>query len=180
MVWCQAPPEKCKKYDDNVFEFVGVTTQSAISVNDIVQTTTTSAISIYHEDVNTPGKLRFIIVSKGESNAINDNQAILKLKFKAKNSSGYGQIRISNGLIADGYGNEFYTLCGGKTFRLLNCDVNGDGRVSLGDLAITGRLYNNSYYYWQNSRADVNRDGRVDDMDLREIVRSISGTTQKR
>jgi len=55
-------------------------------------------------------------------------------------------------------------------------DVNGDNKISIGDLAITADAYGRSEAdpNWERyKRADVNRDGRVDIEDLALIARAI-------
>lgn len=164
-------------YNQYMFQYIGAathsTTDSAVGIKNQRQSTTTSAISIYYADESTSGKLRFILASNGSKNVVNGNQEVLKLKFKAKNIGGMGRISVSNGLVANGQGREFKTLCGGTNFRSIDCDVNNDGRISLGDLAITARLYEDKYYYWYNPKTDVDMNGKVDEIDLKDIVRTI-------
>lgn len=165
------------EYDRNLFEYIGASTQtttsSSITMNNEYEITTSSAISIYYENTHNPGRAQFIVVSKGKENGINNSKKILKLTFRANNTNGQGIIKVIRGRAADGQGNEFNTLCGCKTYKLVNCDVNSNGKISLGDLAIAGRLYNTNRYYWNYYKPDINGNGFVDELDLKEIVKQI-------
>lgn len=148
-------------YDTNLFEFISV--ESAES----------NKIDIFHSKTDLIGQLRFITVSKGESNVINDSKQLVRMTFKAKNISGSGDIKITSGLIADGYGNEITPLISGKTFQINEVgggDVNNDGKYTLADLGIAGRLLNTTQILWDSFKPDADLSGNVEELDLNIIV----------
>ena len=151
-------------YDTNLFEFI-----SAEPVD-------SSALKIYHQETSTLGQGRYIVASKGVENGIDGNAQILKLTFKAKNINGQGDIGIASGLVADGDGNETIPSCLSKVFtviRYVNGDVNKDGKFTLGDLAIAGRLFESTSDTWGDYEPDVDENGSVEDIDLATIVQLI-------
>ena len=147
-------------YDSAVFEYIG---------GDV---TTSSALKIYNNPAPQNGVVRYIVASRGQANGLNGNAQILKLKFRAKNAYAIGTIQITKGEIADGYGNEFNVMGGMKTFTVTprNADVNNDGKYTLGDLAIAGRLFSTTPEQWGYYRPDVDFNLAVDDVDLSCIV----------
>ena len=151
-------------YDANLFELV-----SAVPVD-------VNALKIYHEETATLGQARYIAASKGAENGLNGDSQILKLTFKAKNVDGTGDIAVASGLVANGDGTEITLACAGKTFTVTMQnlgDVNKDGKFSLGDLAIAGRLFASTSDTWGTYEPDIDANGNVEDVDLTTIVQSI-------
>ncbi len=151
-------------YDESLFEFL-----DAEIVN-------SEGLKIYYNDTSVLGKLRFIVSSISAQYGLNDTSNILKITFKAKNIDGSGDILIESGLVADGNGVEIVPICSGKTFtvnRRNYGDVNNDGKFSLGDLAIAGRLMATLSDQWGSFEPDVDYNGSVEDLDLTTIVQSI-------
>ncbi len=135
-----------------------------------------TALGIFHSDTNTSGQAKYILASKGMDNGLNGNVQLLKLTFKAKNVNGTGDISVSSGLLAEGFGNEITPACLGRTFTVIKspCDVNKDGRFSLADLAIAGRLFNAQSSLWGIYEPDTDSSGVVEDIiDLPNIVQAI-------
>ena len=155
-------------YNKDLFEYVGY--------EDI------DGLKVYKEIKNLEtGDLRFIIASQGETNGINADKTLVKLKFKTK-GSGKGKVDVIATRIADNVGAEKDLLaenCGEKEFEVFT-DVNNTGDFTLGDLAIDG------YYYGKNVsdtdktkyNADVVVNEKIDDEDLTEITSQIIGNSK--
>ncbi|MNW08650.1 Dockerin type I repeat protein [compost metagenome] len=58
--------------------------------------------------------------------------------------------------------------------KKINADVTGDGKISIGDLAIVAAAYDKQQGQagW-NEKADVNKDGKVDIVDLAIAAKAI-------
>lgn len=151
------------QYDSNLFQYI-----SAEIVNP-------AGMEIYHKSDSTVGTARYIVASKGEAYGLDGDTQILKLRFKAKNVAGQGEIKVTTGQVADGNGNEFTAVCTGNMFtvNVLDPDVNGDGKYSLGDLAIAGRLFDTQQTAWGTFKPDVDLNNSVDTVDLSSIVSAI-------
>lgn len=155
-------------YDPRVFEFV-----SAKSVKEGVQLL---------ETANDPaGKLRLIIASGGEEHAVIGEAQIVELVFKAISgqSSGASVIVVTEALLGDGQGNEIEA--GGSSLNVqvkagIPGDLNQDGRLSIGDLAIAAAYYGitDSSPEWTRAQAaDMNGDGQIDIADLAAIAAKL-------
>ncbi|WP_326514174.1 Ig-like domain-containing protein [Clostridium intestinale] len=150
-------------YDKDLFEYVGY--------EDI------EGLKVFKEIKDTDnGKLRFIVASLGEENGINEDKAVVKLKFKTK-ASGKGKIDVLKTRISDNEALEKDILeenCGEKEFEIF-ADVNRTGDFTLIDLGI------DAYYYGKNVAdtdktkydADVISNGVIDDADLAEIAEQM-------
>lgn len=157
-------------YDADRFEFI-----SAASVVD--------GIGIL-ETVQEDGKIRLIVANQGADPVITGDMKVLELTFKAKTVTQQetGSIAVSEAIVADDQGVE--TSVAGVTIAIdieatepgISGDINGDGTVSIGDLAIVAAKYGktSSDPDWaQHKHADINKDGKIDIMDLAEIARQI-------
>ncbi|HHW47699.1 MAG TPA: hypothetical protein GXX14_03665 [Clostridiaceae bacterium] len=144
-------------YDPDVFEFTGIENVK-------------EGLKVYL-DSDTAGTVRILVVSLGEENGIIEDTRLLELLFTAKDVQlTESAILVKEAVLADGngYEREAGTSSIDKVVVVsINEDVNGDGRISIEDLAIIG------YYYGvevvQNpgaAAADVNRDGVVGLEDL--------------
>ncbi len=149
-------------YDTTLFELVS---------SDVGST----GLAFYHKDEATAGQLRYIIASQGRDYGINEDTAIVKLTFKAKNVAGTGTIGISSGLVADSVGNEYTPELNGTdiTVELNSADVNNDGKFSLGDLSIAAYDYLQVAANVSDPDSDVDKDTNVNDIDLNLIVEAI-------
>ncbi|WP_286904455.1 Ig-like domain-containing protein [Clostridium sp. UBA1652] len=150
-------------YDKDVFEYIGYEDVEGLKVFKEIKDTDN-------------GKLRFIVASLGEENGINEDKAVVKLKFKTK-ASGKGKIDVLKTRISDNEALEKDILeenCGEKEFEIF-ADVNRTGDFTLIDLGI------DAYYYGKNVDdtdktkydADVISNGVIDDADLAEIAEQM-------
>ena len=159
-------------YDENRFEYV-----SAASTLDNVK--------IVESNTQTPGKIRLIVASTGTEHAIKTEGTFIDLQFRAKQSDQTvsGKITTPGATVSDANGLEKQTLPAEITIQILPKvapgipeDVNGDGKVSIGDLSLAAVHYgsNESSPNWNAiKRADVNGDGKIDIEDLAKIAGKI-------
>ncbi len=151
-------------YDATLFEYIG--------------TEAIQGLKIYKEENQEIGTLRFIIASKGREYALNGQNALLKLKFKAK-KLGKGIISVVKGRIADNGTVEMDVAtenCGNKSITVLGTkDVNRSGEFTLLDLAIDAWYFGYNAADTDTSKfdADVITDGVIDDADLSAIVEQM-------
>lgn len=161
-------------YDPELVEF-----KSAASMRDGVQLLETAN--------STPGKLRFLIVSEGADNAVTGNMQLLSLDFRAKTVTvdTESTIQIEKVTVADDEGKESETATSKHKIMItaeepepgISGDINNDGKVSIGDLAIVAANYGkdaSSPDWAQAKRADVNKDGVIDLEDLALVARKIT------
>ncbi|HHW01078.1 MAG TPA: DUF4982 domain-containing protein [Clostridiaceae bacterium] len=155
------------KYDTDLFEFISGSEASE----------KTNLFELREKD----GSIQIVLSSE---EAITSNEILANLKFKAKDvdESTSGSIQIEKALLgtapsglvisADG---DTLTVNVNKEPRIPG-DVNGDGVINVGDLAVT------AYYYaveegdpnWNAAKAaDTNNDGVIDLKDLIFIARKI-------
>ncbi|NOV00567.1 discoidin domain-containing protein, partial [Paenibacillus planticolens] len=143
-------------------------------------------LSIVGEQEMAPGRLRFIIASMGGEHAIGgDRPDLLKLTFEAKNvlDDTAALIEVAKAIVGDTLGDEFaagpasHSIAVKKLIKPgVEGDVNGDGRVSIGDLALVAAHYGKTKESpdWETIKAaDVNGDGVIDLEDLVRIARFI-------
>ncbi|WP_169082321.1 glycosyl hydrolase family 95 catalytic domain-containing protein [Paenibacillus sp. PL91] len=158
-------------YDAERFEFV-----SAAAVKDGVQLLETQHSS--------PGTIRLILASAGPGNAVTGDAKVLDLSFKAKEVSvaTKGNVAITAAELGDALGSE--TSVGLAALEIAitpevkgnSEDVNGDGKVSIGDLGIIAKHYgktSTSPDWEQVKHADINGDGSIDLMDLTSVARKM-------
>lgn len=160
------------EYNSAVMEFV-----SARALLEGVQLLETKTIE--------PGKVRFILASAGQEHAVSGQAELLELSFIAKDvtAAATGTIRTLNVLLANEAGVESsaaeasieveITLSG----PVLPGDVNGDGKVSIGDLGLAAAHYGKSKLSspdWEQVKfADINGDEIIDIADIAEIARKL-------
>lgn len=129
----------------------------------------------------TEGKVRIVAASMGEGHEVNANGDLLKLIWKAKTvtASTSATISLSNSSLALGDGKE--KNLDGVSFVVqittqIPGDLNGDGKFSIGDLAILARYYGatSSDPNWSIYKiGDLNNDGRIDIEDLVILAKKI-------
>lgn len=160
-------------YDDAVMEFV-----SAKSLVEGVQLLKTVA--------SEPGKLRLILASAGAEHAVTGDAQLIELTFTAKNvaEAVSGTVAAAEVIIADGTGEETAAAPASTVIRVtvnapgIPGDVNGDGNVSIGDLAMIAAHYGKHHESpdWDLVKhADVNNDNKIDIADLVFVAKLILG-----
>lgn len=127
------------------------------------------------------GQLRIIAASLGEDHVVNADGNLLKLSWKAKTlaESAETSIALSKVVVSDGMGAE--TMPDGISHIVaiyvgIKGDLTGDGRISIGDLALIAKAYGKSSSdpdWNQYKAADLNHDGTVDIEDLTALARLI-------
>ncbi|MDG0812802.1 cohesin domain-containing protein [Cohnella rhizosphaerae] len=153
------------EYDPALFEFVG-----ADSLID--------GVAIVGTKSDTPGSVRILLASEGKQHAVTADGDMLRLNWKAKSltETKSGEFKIASALLSDGAAEESavpgapHAVQITYTVPTVPGDVNGDGRVSLSDLALLAAGYGTS-----NAKLDVNGDGVVDIQDLVFVARLILG-----
>jgi len=156
-------------YNPNIMEFVSAKSLKAgVSLLEVVKTPA--------------GKLRLIIASEGSEHAITGNIPIIELTFKSKKVSQTTSnlISILGAMLADAKGNEYQAAASSVSVEVMKgagpLDLNEDGKVSIGDLAIISANYGkkSSSPDWEAvKKADVNGDGVIDILDLSAIAKKI-------
>lgn len=160
------------KYDREHFEFISA--ESAVEGVGILET-------LHDSDA---GTLRFIVASHGAEHALTDDLQLLKLTFKSKavTEDATAAIVVTEAVLADDQGDEINAAESGLEIAIqapdkgIPGDINGDGRVSIGDLALIAAHYgktSESADWAQVKHADLNKDGRIDLEDLVEVARLI-------
>ncbi|NOV03943.1 family 20 glycosylhydrolase [Paenibacillus planticolens] len=157
-------------YDANVMEFV-----SAKSSKD--------GISVI-QSKDQAGTLRVILASQGAGNAVTGTAEFAEIVFKAKNvqEAAVGLITVAGATLADDKGVEWEVDGSSITVQVtpvpagIPGDVNGDGRVSIGDLGLAAAHYGETAASpnWQQVKAaDINKDGIIDISDMAAIANKI-------
>ncbi|MWV44769.1 DUF4982 domain-containing protein [Paenibacillus sp. HJL G12] len=144
-------------------------------------------IQIVETAAGTPGQVRVIAVSTGADHAIREDGSFLKLTFKSKGleQTVSGRIETARVALGDPEGHETEAAPASIQVEVSkevnppgSIDLNGDGRISIGDLAIAAAHYgktSESPDWNQAKRADVNGDGKIDISDLAAIAKKIVG-----
>ncbi|BBH19755.1 hypothetical protein Back11_11000 [Paenibacillus baekrokdamisoli] len=139
-------------------------------------------ISLVEVDKETSGKLRLIIASAGPEHAVTGDTPIVELTFKSKKVSKTttGLISVTNAVLGDVKGNEYQAATSSVPIEVIKGggpgDLNEDGKISIGDLAIVSAHYgkNSSSPDWENAKiADINGDGIIDILDLTAVAKKI-------
>ncbi|MFX3635372.1 MAG: glycoside hydrolase N-terminal domain-containing protein [Candidatus Pristimantibacillus sp.] len=158
------------QYDSEAFEFA-----SAISLVD--------GVEILKLTEDEPGKLRLILASQGAGKEIIGEAEVFELTFQARElqQEAAGEIALSSINLADGDGNEQQleaaSMSIGITPNEANADINGDGKVSIGDLAIIAVHYGKTSASsdWQMAKkADIDSNGVIDITDLVVVAKKIT------
>lgn len=131
-----------------------------------------------------PGQVRIIAASEGAEHAVKADADILNLEFRTKETAGgsSGRISISDMTLGDENGTETKAQSSSFTIDITtdapvnSGDLNGDGKVSIGDLGIMAAHYgkDSSSIDWAKIKhADLNNDGKIDIADLAALARKI-------
>lgn len=143
-----------------------------------------SGIRVLESRDDGAGALRLLVVSEGPDHAVSGDVEVLALSFLAKdtNENVSGTISMNEAVLADEGGLE--STIGVSTVSVevtaptpgIPGDVNGDNRVSVGDLGIVAAHYgkNSMSPDWEEAKiADVKKDGRIDVEDLAAVAQAM-------
>ncbi|WP_152393458.1 endo-beta-N-acetylglucosaminidase [Paenibacillus guangzhouensis] len=160
-------------YDSKLFQFI-----SADPTKD--------GINLVSTVKDTPGKLRFILASNGTDNGMKGEVQILKLKFKAAKveAATAASISVTDTTMGDDAGKETKASPSSITVQIkpeivhpgMPGDVNQDGKVSIGDLAMIAANYGKTSASadWELIKhLDVNKDLKIDIEDLVFVASKI-------
>lgn len=141
-----------------------------------------SGVSVIDSINSTPGKLRFIVASEGATHGISNSADVLELTFKAKevNQTVNGAIAVKSAIISDDQGKEISAANSSVNIEIgkkgTQGDINGDGKITIGDLAMVAAQYGKTSASpdWEKAKkADMNGDGKVGLEDLVIVARKI-------
>ncbi|MFX3635377.1 MAG: cohesin domain-containing protein [Candidatus Pristimantibacillus sp.] len=158
-------------YDANVMDFV-----SADSLVD--------GVEIVDMNMLTPGKIRFIMASAGTDNAVTGDVQLLQLNFKSKelSTTDVGTIEVTSATLANESGEETEASPSSISIEITagsttgTGDINGDGKVSVGDLALIAVHYgkDSTSTDWTLIKSmDLDASGTIDVVDLSIVARKI-------
>ncbi|MDQ6423283.1 endo-alpha-N-acetylgalactosaminidase family protein [Paenibacillus sp. LHD-117] len=133
---------------------------------------------------NGSGKVRLIFASKGAANAIKADAELIALTFKSKELEETVEttVSIAGATLAGGEGTESQAAASSHAIEVqaeepgLLGDINVDGKVSIGDLAMVAAHYgkDSTHPDWNAiKRVDVDKDGKIDLDDLVLIANKI-------
>ncbi|MDQ8735151.1 discoidin domain-containing protein [Paenibacillus sp. LHD-38] len=160
-------------FDSSVMAFISA--KSLIDGVKLIETTTVS-----------PGKIRFIIASAGEANALTGDVQVLELSFKAKDSEEAvtGTMTVTDATLADENGMETKLKSSSMSVEVIPVeagipgDTNNDGKISIGDLALIAVHYGKgkeSSDWAQIKHMDLDKNGIIDIIDLAEVAKKMIG-----
>ncbi|WP_243297295.1 DUF6359 domain-containing protein [Bacillus litorisediminis] len=122
------------------------------------------------------GRVELAFAKLGDT-SLEGNQDLFALTFVQKGKAEQAwNIQVKDIILADSQGNEeqqtgFIYYFSGETANLFG-DLNGDGQVSLADLALL-TAYIGTESETEKEKADLNQDGQVDDKDYDILVKAI-------
>ncbi|WP_167859566.1 immunoglobulin-like domain-containing protein [Paenibacillus cymbidii] len=142
-----------------------------------------TGLSLISTTQTAPGQMRFILVSQGAEHAISGTAPVLQLNFKAKSLAEQttSVIAATTAKVADGTGHEQLAATSSLSVSIqvaIPGDVNQDGTVSIGDLALVAAYYGID---WLNpnwplvENADSNDNHVIDIADLAAMAQKIVG-----
>lgn len=140
----------------------------------ILKTEEVSALQNTYYEMTSAGAIRMILASQNEATGIQASEKLFKVTLKALRVS-TGKLSIDSALIANQLGVETVPVMDEKNIQIfkIDADVNNDGKVSLGDLALAAFNKNKDKTQWSTIRADVNQSNEVDELDLTIIVEKL-------
>lgn len=158
-------------YDSTIMEYV--------SANSKIP-----GVSIIDINSSTPGQLRLIVASEGREHAVTGKMDIIELTFKAKDipAPASGTIETTTVTLGNEEGEEVTAITKLITVGVvpsapeISSDINKDGKVSIGDLAIVAANYGKtsaSQDWNQVKHVDISRDGQIDIADLAIVASKI-------
>lgn len=140
-----------------------------------------SGVKVVDYDSDEPGRLRILMASEGENKAINADGDILKLNWKAKSvtAASTAVFKIVSAVLSDGETEFTADSTSSHSIQItarLEGDVNGDGKISVLDLAKVAKNYGKTSAStdWETVKAmDMNNDNVIDVEDLVQIAKKI-------
>ena len=162
-------------YDDSLVEFV-----NAESLID--------EVGIISMNLSTPGTVRLILASKGAEYGVIGTVELLKLQFRALNQAGTTTLpaeAIFHGdpiVLGSGLGEDIHldsvevSVTINNPTPVIISDLNGDGRISIGDLALIASHYGKTSASpdWASiQHMDFNTDGVINISDLGVIATQL-------
>ncbi|MDQ6423282.1 glycoside hydrolase N-terminal domain-containing protein [Paenibacillus sp. LHD-117] len=158
-------------YDADRFQF-----QSAQSI--------IPGISVLQTKDDGAGNVRLLVASEGQDHALMGEAGVLEFSFltKSADANASGAIAVSEAVLADGEGTESSIEGTSVTIEVTTVepgipgDVNGDDKVSVGDLGIVAAHYGktSSSPDWNTAKiADVKKDGKIDVEDLAAVAKGM-------
>ncbi|NOV00585.1 fibronectin type III domain-containing protein [Paenibacillus planticolens] len=130
-----------------------------------------------------PGQVRILLASLGGNHAVSTDGDLLKLNFKAKSiaQSVTGTVTLKNITVANANGVETPVSGASQSVQITVItrdpgDLNGDNKVSIGDLAMVAAWYGKTSAdpNWEQYKiADMNNDGIIDIADLAAVAQLI-------
>jgi len=139
-----------------------------------------TGLEVISKEVKAPGKVRIILASLGEGNAIHSDGDLLSLQLKAKSNAQIAStdVKLTNIILADGNGVEttLSNISQSISIGYIKGDLNGDGKVSIGDVGIVAAAFgktDKSPDWADYKAADVNGDGTIDIKDLSTVAQLI-------
>lgn len=141
-------------------------------------------VSIIDMNSSTPGQIRLIAASEGPSRDVSGKVEVIELTFRAKasDSPASGTIETTTVTLGKADGEEITARTQLVTVQVApsvinnSLDINKDGKVSIGDLAIVAANYgktSESQDWNQVKHVDISGDGRIDVADLAMIAHKI-------
>nr|WP_237391877.1 DUF4838 domain-containing protein [Paenibacillus dendrobii] len=137
------------------------------------------------ESKDSGGKVRLIGASEGPGKALSADTGLVRLQFVTKEVQAQTEavFRITSAILAGEEGDEIQAEAGTVSVKAVPgssgqpADLNGDGKVSIGDLGIVASQYgkdSSSPDWEQAKRADINGDGKVDIADLAAVASQMT------
>ncbi|WP_162848455.1 GDSL-type esterase/lipase family protein [Paenibacillus nanensis] len=140
-------------------------------------------LNVLHASAEAPGVIRIIAASAGSDHAVAEGGPLLRLSWSAMQTetSTIGAVGVSSYTVGDEAGRETEVAPSGHAVRiepeaLRTPDVNGDGKASIGDLAVIAAHYGKSESSpdWNEmKRLDLDGSGSIDIGDLSVAARAI-------
>ncbi|MGN7357429.1 sialidase domain-containing protein [Paenibacillus sp. SAF-054] len=141
-------------------------------------------VKLIESQAKEAGMVRFILASEGAANAVQNDADVLALQFKAKDvkEAAPAVVKAEDATLGSSDGTEVKAGSSSIVIQMTPDsawapeDVNHDGKISIGDLAIAAAHYGKDAGSpdWENAKqADVNNDGKVDITDLAAIAKRM-------
>ncbi|MFC7679356.1 cohesin domain-containing protein [Paenibacillus sp. GCM10028914] len=161
------------EYDPAVMEYVP----------DSIRSLQEGVIIVNEPETSAPGKLRVFMASLGTQYPIIGDAEIVELSFKAASvtQDTDGVIELTQAILSNDQGEEYGINPAALTIQIkMNTgsseDVNGDGKVSVGDLGIIAAKYglDSSSPDWDKVKhLDLDGSGAIDIADLAMVAKKI-------